>query len=91
MANKNNDADIVQRTRFMDKWFCDMYATLVLFEYIHNPDLRKLINCAMKSKAIFRGKELCDVDSFIIATSGIMLGLNRQIYPVVERMEAEEF
>lgn len=91
MMNENNDAEIVQRTRFNDKWFCDTYATLVLFEYIHNPDLRREIERVTDCKVTIAGKEMNVIDSFMFSTGPIMLGLNRHIYPVVVRMEEEEF
>ena len=91
MANENKDAEIVQRTRFNDKWFCDTYATLVLFEYIHNPDLRREIERITDCKMTIAGKEMNVIDSFMFATGPIMLGLNNHLYPIVERMEAEEF
>lgn len=88
----DRDAELVTRTRFNDKFFCSEFATLLLYEYFHNENLRKKIDDIAQGnfKALYGGKEIPGFQGFSLSISPLMAAICDQLYEITEGLTCEE-
>lgn len=88
----NRDAEIVQRTRFLDKYFCEEYAKIFLWEYLHNDKLREDVDRITqgKIKTLYGDKELPGFESYLLSMTMIMAMIGDELYEITERITAED-
>lgn len=88
----DRDAEIIQRTRFNDKFFCSEYALLLLYEYFHNKQLREDIDKVARGevKALYHGEEINGFQGFSFCLSPLMAVIGDDLYRITESLTADD-
>lgn len=86
------DAEIIQRTRFNDKFFCSEYALLLLYEYFHNKQVHDDIDKVARGevKTLYGGEEITGFQGFSLCLSPLLAVIGDDLYRITESLTADD-